>query len=66
MEMLHDRQLATLAGTSKPRWRLFSEQQRPSGLVRVFRVAGAPPSPAEIAAVLSQVAPEKVIGGTPG
>jgi 4-amino-4-deoxy-L-arabinose transferase-like glycosyltransferase len=66
MEMLHDRQLTTLAGSNKPQWRLVSEQQRPSGLVRVFRLTGAPPSPAEIAAVLSQVAPEKVIGGASG
>ena len=66
MEMLHDRQLASLTDTGEPGWRLVSEQQGPYGLVRVFRLAGAPADSAEIAAVLHQVAPVKVIGAASG
>lgn len=66
MEMLHDRQLVALADNGEPGWRLVSEQQQSQGLVRVFRLTGAPASRAQIAAVLRQVAPDKVIGGASG
>lgn len=66
MEALHDRQVAALARAGRPGWLLASEHRHPAGTVRVFRLQGAPATPAEVAAVLKQVAPDKVIGGRTG
>lgn len=62
MAMLHNRQLGALADAGQSGWRLISERRQPSGSVRLFRLDGAPATPAEVAAVLAQVAPTKVIG----
>ncbi len=65
LAMLHDKQLAALAAAGQHGWDLVSEHASPKDSIRVFRLRGPPAIPAEIAAVLHQVAPDKVIGGKP-
>ncbi len=66
MAMLHDEQLAALAAAGQPGWEPVSKRAFGKGSVSVFRLHGPPPTPVELAAVLHQVAPDKVIGGKPG
>lgn len=63
MVMLHDKQVAALADAGQPGWRLVSEHPHRQGTVRVFRLDGPSATPAEVDAVLRQIAPGKVLGG---
>lgn len=65
MAMLHNQQLASLADAGQPGWRLVFERSYGQGGVRLFRLDGPAATPADIAVVLRQVAPIKVIGGSP-
>ncbi len=63
-EMLHLRQIAQLADAGSPGWRLVATHASAAGLVRVYAIAGTPPGEKDIEAVLRQIAPEKIVGGT--
>jgi len=65
MTMLHDQQLAMLVASAQPSWILASEHASSQRSVRLFRLSGPPATPAELAALLRQVAPDKVVGGRP-
>jgi hypothetical protein len=61
--MPHMRQMMELEATHPAQWSLIAEQKTETNDTRIFRVSSAPPTSAEVAKVLKQVAPTQIVGG---
>jgi hypothetical protein len=62
--MGHNQQLLRLAAADPARWVLVASSGQEDGAARLFRLTDKPPSAAEVAEVVRQLKPTRLIGGS--